>query len=220
MKILQNILIVLLIAIIVYLFFFRKPESILIPDIHYKTDTFRIKEPYPVPVPYPVSVDPKTVIIHVKDTAAIDSLTLLLSEKDILIQGLHSTITVSQDFLKQFPKNPKLIELNLSKDTLGVSTLGLDGIPSRSNYPIYLSEFAYRWTNQGLTKSTVKPSPAPKTPIQLWGGGGLNLIYLSPTLDFTAEKDWARIRLFGDIRVGLLNKNATSLNIGLKRNIR
>ena len=220
MKTIQNIVIFLLIAIIVWLFFFRKPDTVYIPDTQYITDTIWIDKPYPVPVPYEVQLPPKTVEIYLKDQKAIDSLKVILSEKDIILQGLYSYISISQDYLKQFPKNPKLIELNLSADSLSLSTLSITGITQSATFPISLQAFKYKWTIEGLGRFPVKPPPAPKTPIGLFAGGGFNFLYTSPTLDFTAEKDWARIRAYGDIRLGLLKKEASSFNLGLKYKFR
>jgi len=220
MKTIQTILIVLLIAIIVWLLFFRKPNIHIIPDPHYITDTIWLDKPYPVPEPYPVSVPPVTLTYHVIDSAAIDSLKLILQEKDILIQSLHFQVSVSQNFLKQFPYNPKLLELNLNLDTLSISTLNIDGIPSKSNYPLFLSDFRYKWTIERLSKKKINPPPVIKSKMQYFGGGGVNFLYLSPYAEFNIEKDWTRIRVYSDIRVMLLKYEASSINLGIKYNLK
>jgi len=219
MKTLQNLFSFFLIGIIVYLLFFRNPKPVLISDTHYITDTIWLDKPYPVPEPYPVSVPPVILKYYQKDTIAIDSLKLILQEKDILIKGLNSQLLISQDFLKQFPYNPKLLEINLFPDTLAISILNIDGIPSNSNFPIRLSDYRYKWTIEGLSRSKITPPPAIKSKIQYFGGGGVNLLYLLPYAEFSLEKDWARMRIYSDLRVILLKRDASSINLGLKYNL-
>jgi len=219
MKKLNIVIILVLIGIIAYLWFFKKPEVITHTETVYKTDTLYIDKPYPIPVPYPVEVPPHVVTLYEKDTIAINNLKLLLSEKDIIIQGLNSQILISQDFIKQYPSNPKLLELNLSPDSLSLSLLGLDGIPLSKRYPLFLSRHKYKWTIEGLTKSNIS-SPPIKTPVRYFVGGGANFLYPSPYVDFMVEKEWTRMRLYGDIKVGLLKREASSIDIGLRYNIK
>jgi hypothetical protein len=221
MKNIQNFVIVTLIALIGYLYFFRKPGIKYIPSTHteYITDTFRLRIPYPIPIPYHSTINPVTVKIYLKDSLAIDSLELLLKEKDILIQGLHSQIIISQDFLKQYPRNPKLIELNLKSDSLSLSMLGIDGIPMGYSYPIYLSDYKYKWTLNNLSYTKTNDNNTIKNPLQFWIGSGFNFIYPTPYLNFAIEKNWARIRIYGETNIGLLKKEGNSLNMGLKYNL-
>ena len=209
-----------LIGIIVYLYLFREPLIKTIPLHHYHTDTLRIPDPYPVPVPYFDSVPPRILKIYEKDSLAIDSLKLLLSEKDIIIQGLYSQITISQDFLKQFPKNPKLLELNISSDSLSISTLQISGIPYKYDYPIYLSDFNYKWALDGLTKTKTNNKEVKQKLFQYFVDGGFSFFHKSPYVGFTIEKDWARVTLYADVKGILLKTNGFDTNIGVKYNIR
>ena len=95
---------------------FFKDTKYLPSEKEYITDTVKVPKPYQVPKPYPIASKPEIKKIYEKDSSAIDSLKLLLSEKDIVISGLKYQLTISQDYLKQFPKNPKLLELNLQRD--------------------------------------------------------------------------------------------------------
>lgn len=207
-------LFLILISLIVYLAFFKKPDVVYVPVPEYETDTVYVPEPYPVPKPYPVPTPPSTVEIYLPDTVAIDSLKLELSKQSILIQGLKDQISVSQNFLKQFPYNPKLIELNLSLDSLSLSFIPISGIPEKQVFPIFLSGFKYRWTIEGLSSIPIDPPPV-RFPLQPYTGVGIDLLHLNPYVLMGVEKEYTRIKLYGDLRLGLLDQNRSTINLGI-----
>lgn len=220
MKTLQTIIILILVLLVSYLLIFYKGKPVSYPEPHYVFDTVFLDKPYPVPLPYPVEVPIQGITVYLKDSVALDSMNILIQEKDFIIQGLEREILISKNFLKQFPSNPKILELNLSSDTLNLSLLNLDGTPSSSNYGLRLSDHKYKWTNDGLSQIKINPHQVKKSiNLNYFAGGGVNFLYLSPFASFGLETDIARIRLYSDIEVGLLKHEASSINLGVKYRI-
>lgn len=198
--------------------FIRKGPS---PEVHidyqYITDTIPDSIPYPVPEPYPIYTQPHTVTIYSVDTNTINSLKMELVEKDLIITSLTDTIKVYESYLKQFPSNPKLLAIDLKKDSMSVGLLNITGIPQEDKWPIDLARFNYRWTNdRGLSRSsTLTPPTKVRSPFEYFVGGGVDFFYLSPYVSGRIEKDLARIRLYGNINLGLLNKNTSGIKVGI-----
>lgn len=205
-------------GLIIWDIFFRS-KPIPEPDISYQyiTDTIWDSIPYIVPEPYPIYTPPRTVIIYEADSQALKKYELRLNDQDLLISSLNSTIHIHELYLKQYPSNPKLLAIDLKKDSMSVGLLNITGISQKNKWPIDLVRFNYRWTNdRGLSRSsTLTPPVKERFPIEYFAGGGVDLLYLSPYLSGRAEKDWARIRLYGDVQIGLLKKETSGIKVGV-----
>jgi len=221
----KNIFLIILISFIVSLIiwdiFFRK-KPILPPEIsyQYETDTIWDSIPYIVPEPYPIYTQPYTVTIYTADTNTINSLKMELVEKDLIIISLTDTIRIYEGYLKQYPSNPKLLALDLKKDSMSIGLLNITGIPQENKWPIDLARFNYRWNYVvGLTRyPTLMPPTKERSPFEYFVGGGVDLLYLSPYVSGRIEKDWASMRLYGNINLGLLNKNISGIKLGVDYN--
>jgi hypothetical protein len=216
----KNLNTILLIAIILFIgwyVFLRKVELLKpIIDYRYKTDTIFIDTLYVPGKPYPVHTPPKIVKIYVIDTAALDSIKLALNEKEIIISGLKESIAISVNYLKQFPSNPKLLAMDLTRDTLKLGLLSITGQVQENVWPIDLNQFNYRWNyGSDLSRHPVQSPPIKEKPFaDYFIGGGVDIPHTTPYVSFRMEKNWTRIRLYGDMRVVLLNNNRGSINIG------
>lgn len=120
---------------------------------NYGTDTIYLQKPYLVPSPYPIPVKPN-IITYFKDNPTDaklkrinDSLQAVISKRD--------TVYVKDKFLTLFPYNPKLLSLDLKKDSLHFTLLGIDALTTQYSYPVYLNDFTYRWDEK--YKLTAKP---------------------------------------------------------------
>ena len=197
---------------------YLKDNSKPYQEKRYITTFIKVPEPYPVPKPYPVPTKPIEVKTYEKDSSAIDSLKLLLSEKDIIIQGLKgSQISVSQDFLKQFPLNPKLLELRLERDSLSVSLLDIQGIPSCNTYPLYLDRYRYKWVYNSLSNESYDPIPMEKIPP--WGysvGGGFDILQRNIYSSFRVELLKNPWTIYSDLRLGIIYPKKSTLNLGFE----
>lgn len=214
----KNILITILIITIIGLTVhtYLNNDKITEPGIEYKyiTDTITDSIPYPVPKPYKVLVPPKTVVEYITDPSQLDSIKVLLSEKDIIITSLQDSIYISQNFLKLFPPNPKLIGLGLSMDSLSLGLLNISGQISKKIWPLYLEKYNYKWDHQnGLS---LKPTKIKyKTPVGYYIGGGMDFMFMSPYISGKMEKSWARINVYGLTQFGLLDNKTHKIQIGV-----
>jgi hypothetical protein len=217
----KNTLIILCISIIVGFIvwdtFFRKHPIITTIDYQYITDTIIDSIPYKVPEPYPVYTPPSVIRIYVGDSNEVKDLKILLNQKEILIMGLKDTIKVQQAYLKLYPNNPKLLSMDLKKDTLKLGLLPISGQIEERSWPIDLNVFNYRWNiASDLSRHTVKLPPIENPNyLEYFIGGGYDLLYWSPYLSGKIEKNWTRIRLYGNAEIGLLKKESSSIKVGV-----
>lgn len=218
----KNILLILaigtVIGLIIWDIFFREdPIPPTLISYKYATDTVYIPAPYPIPEPYPVETPPRIITYYKVDSSAMDSLSFIISEMDLMIASLMDTIFIHEAYLKQFPKNPKLLAIDLRRDTMSMGLLNITGIPQEDKWPIDLSQFDYNWNYAaGLTRHpTLQPPTEERSPIEYSVGGGVDFLHLSPYIGGRAEKDWTRIRLYGDVHVGLLDSKASAIRVGV-----
>jgi len=225
MKIFLNISLILgLLGIIGYLIFFNKPKPIIEIEYDYITDTIYADTTYLPSEPYPIPTPPKIVTIYEIDSLALDLLKLKLVQDslhyNIIIQGLETVIAIHENYIKQFPQNPKLIGLELQRDTLSLGLLNISGNIIKYEYPIFLNRFRYQWTLSGLSHETHLPPTLKSYFADYFVGGGVDVLWKSPYFSFRVEKEWTRIRLYGSTQIGLLKREANQLKIGIDYNLR
>lgn len=218
----QKILIILnllfIVGIFIYFAFIRKPYARPEVEYVYITDTIRIPEPYPVPKPYLVSTPPITVKEYLIDSSAVDSLKVILTNDSIIISGLKNQISLHQNYLKQYPENPKLLNLDLRRDTLSMGLLRTSGIPEENQWPIDLNRYSYRWDfASSFTRTDVTEPPPTKKWFdpKYYVGGGVDFLYMSPYVSGRIEQEWSRVRLYSSAEIGLLKRESSSLKLGI-----
>ena len=210
------------IGLVVYLVFFRKP----VPTVEYKyiTDTIVDSIPYEVLVPYKVETPPITIIEYAIDSVAIKEYRLIVRTQNLIIAGLTDSIQVNEAFLKQFPSNPKILGLDLKRDTLKIGLLEIAGVSKGYTWPIDLNYYSYRWNlEDGFTRERLKPTVTPLTLKEPFAnyfvGGGVDMWHLMPQVSFRAEKQLSSVRLYIDTRLGLLDIDNSNLSIGIEYQI-
>lgn len=219
-KLLIIILIISIIGLIVWDSFIRKhsiPKPITLIDYQYSTDTVWVDTLYLIGDPYPVPTPPRTIIRYEMDSVALNYLKLIISKQRIYIAGLKDTITLHENYLKQFPSHPKLIELSLIKDSIMLGLLQISGQAESKQWPIDLNRFKYRWDYiNDLTRIETKLPPIEEKPFaEYFVGGGVDLLWRSPYISGKIEKDLTRIRLYCNANIGLLNHETSSIKIGV-----
>ena len=107
---------------------------------------------------------------------------------------------IYRDYLKLFPKAHKLIELALSDDSLTLTTLDINGVLTTKDYPIYLSEYYYKWNENELYRYDYTPKKIKNT---VW----------DPYLDVGSRYDLAgrQIVLLSEFNILTLNQWKLSL---------
>lgn len=207
----------LMLGLFIWYVFIRDEGPTVVPNMNYKTKIVNIPVPYEVGIPYSVGTKPITIFKYKTDTAALDSLKLIIYQNEIRIRGLEEEVSISMDFIKYFTKNPKLLELNLNRDTLSLSLLHIDGLVTQNVYPVFLNDFAYRWTYNALTHTKLPPPVIEKSQwANYYAGGGIDVVWLSPYIDFRVEKSWTRIRAYTDFQIGLLKREGSQVRIGVQ----
>lgn len=224
MRNIKQILIIILLLIIavgvVYDIVFNKPDHILDPNVQWKTDTIYVDKPYEVPVPYGVPSKPRYITIYEVDSSLIDSLQIIIDDKDFTITGLEQEILISKNFLKLYPNNPKLIDLELLFDTLSITMLNVSGVVSKLDYPIFIEHYKYRWSNGEFTKEkNIRYVPQQKQYLDYKLGGGYDLLYLTPYLQGEISKGFSKFELYGRVGIGLLNNKSSEIKIGANYNL-
>lgn len=219
-KVLSTLIIILLSGILVWALFFRKvptPDPIVSISYQYKTDTVWKDTLYVPGKPYPVPTPPKYITKYISDTALINALRIQLSESQVIITGLKDSIAISKNYLKQYPRNPKLIAFNIKKDTMALGLLQITGQVEEREWPVDFTAWNYNWSYPtGLSREKVPEPPTLKEPFaNYFVGGGVDLLYKSPYISGKIEKDWASIRLYGTIDVGLLKSESSSIKLGV-----
>lgn len=219
---LKLFLVLVLVGLVVWLVFFRKPVVTI--EYKYITDTIIDSVPYAVPEPYEVYTPPITLIEYVVDSSEIERLRLLLHGQYIIVASLQDSIEIHENFLKSHPSNPKLLGLDLSRDTLQFGLLEISGIPKGYIWPIDLNYYSYRWNlSQGFTREEIKPTVLPPTLKEPFAnyyvGGAVDIWNLMPQVSFRAEKELASVRLYIDTRIGLLDVNTSNLSLGIEYHI-
>lgn len=163
----------------------------------YKTDTIFTKKGFTVSNPFSKTVKPRTVIIY-KDSISLRYIEIIQHDSIFIVKDNknHDSTIVSEDFLKKFPKSRKLLSLDLSKDTLNFTTMGIDAQVTTHVYPIYLDKYQYRYLDGSLTMDKVKGKNTNKVN---WGevyiNGGYSVLIKQPLATFEYQNQLNRLKL-------------------------
>ena len=120
-------------------------------DINIKTDTLYVDKYLPQLPDYKfVTLPGKVYFYKQKEGPPIDSASI---NKDTIKIYLRDTteIVVKTSFLTLYPKQPKLIQFDLTKTKLKLDLFNSDGIEYREEYNINLDRNNYRYVNNSLS---------------------------------------------------------------------
>ena len=115
-------------------------EYVYKTDSLYKDKYFKLKEEFDKKTP------PKTVTIWKQSPPKIiiDSIKYVPGEILVYIEGLKETLRIKEDYIKLYPHNDKLLEFNLTRDKLDITTLNTDAQIITKEYPLFLNKYKYR----------------------------------------------------------------------------
>lgn len=181
----------------------------------YITEEIQVKKPYPYPQPYLVNTPPEIIYEYETDTSVLDSLKLLLQDKEIIISGLEKEIKIHQNFLKQYPYNPKLIEFTLDNNLLSLSLLGIRGSIYKEEYPLYLDHYRYKWVYPSLTREPIRVGDNNKWVFSSYVHVGYSFIPSSPSISLSAELSRNRFRLSSNPSILFNNNNVAYIDLKL-----
>lgn len=152
----------------------RGKDNIPYPEKVFKTDTLYIKEPF-IPEDIPKdTVKPKTVVIYQVDSSRLREYQLRIMQDSVkyslLIRGLKDSFLISEVFLKTYPGNPKLLGLNLYRDSLNLTTMTIDGVTKSEKYNLLLQDYNYIWNISGLGYEKTKYKKEKRNPFSHYFG--------------------------------------------------
>jgi len=162
MKINANIFLLSLIALLVVLLSLEKwsnRKNDIIKEVthEYITDTTWINKYYELKKKYDKKTPPLTITKWLKPKAPKDVIIEKIPDSIIiLIESLNKKITISDEYIKNFPKADKLIDFSLSRDSLDINTLNIEGDINKLKYPLFLDNYSYQWYNNKLHNSKYK----------------------------------------------------------------
>jgi len=222
---LEIILLIILVGIVIWFILFKK-EPVPEPRVEYVyvTDTIKVPVPYEVEKPFPVPTPPIQVVEYIVDSAALDSLTILLQNQSLILAGLRDSIKINEAYIKQYPTSPKLLALEAKRDSFSMDILNINGLVWEYIFPWDLNYYSYRWNPEvGFTRIDVPPGALPPTEKEPFAnyfvGGAVDIWHTMPQLSFRAEKSMSSFRLYVDTRVGLLDLDRSSLSVGIEYQI-
>ena len=118
------------------------------------TDTIYVQEPYVPKPPLPIPVKPLVLTIYETIPIKVDS--VIIKPEYIYVHTPEDIIKYHKNFLTNFPKAPKLLDLHLNKTHIRLNTLTVDGRSQQQDFNIDLDHYNYQYQENGLSAKRVK----------------------------------------------------------------
>lgn len=116
----------------------------------------------------------------------------------LYIGELQKRLAISDQYLKNYPENHKLIDISLFRENMDITTLAIDGSLKKEQYPLYLDHYEYYWVDNELRhKKRDKPYvyTDPDKWKQLYINSGYDFITQSPNLEVDYSLLFKRFKL-------------------------
>lgn len=184
------IIIIALIGLSFYLGYRSNEPEPLNPHVKVITDTLYISKPYPETQIIRDTLKPERVTFYLTDSTRIKELELKVKldsqHYSFIIQGLQERVEVSENFLKLYPRNPKLVEMKLFRDSLNLSVMDILGNVRQEKYNLFLQDYNYNWANgvMGYQRTRYK-SQEPR--FTNYGGFNYDLIHQIPKIEYQLD---------------------------------
>lgn len=185
----------------------KKYEALLTKFSSVQKDLKKLKETPPKTINYYTTPNPETITIE----KVPDSLILY-------IEDLKEKIAISDKYIKNYPKNDKLIDFQLTRDSLDIATLTIKGDTKKQTFPMYLDNYNYFWAENRLLRKDRKSIYKYKDPNkwnQLFFKVGYDLLYFSPNLGLDYHIDLGRFRLQAESNMLIISETPFTFNINL-----
>ena len=119
--------------------------------INQKPDTVYIDKPFVPEEPFDEPKEPEVIYVHTLDT--IEILNIIYHNDTIkLLYPDSSFISVSSQFLSQFPNSSKLIQFLLTDTDLKLGLLNTDGKLFEKVYSIDTDNYSYNYFGDNMTQ--------------------------------------------------------------------
>lgn len=209
-----------ILALTFYLGFRSNKSESSNPHVKVVTDTVFFPKPYPEIQIIRDTLKPDRVTIYQEDSSRIKELELRILKDSLhysfIIQGLQEEIEISENFLKLYPQNPKLVEMSLFRDSLNLSLLGINGQVYSEHYNLFYQDYNYRWSSgvMGYSKTKYRPQEPRLSHSLIFG---LDFLHRKPfgefQLDFRFNNDSFAFLRASEV---LLFNEKPRLEVGLK----
>lgn len=165
----------ILIAILVVVCLFQLSVIRDLKNQSHTTSDLGLIEPETVYVDKPIKVfemyankqNPKKVKVHKPDTVRIPYPEVKLERDTIILFNNENYLGINKNYLTQYPTADKILGFNLTKTSLALQLLSIDGLTKQTEYGINLDKYNYRYSDKQLT---FKPKP---------------LVTISPDLEYS-----------------------------------
>jgi len=224
----KSILIIVMVVSIILFFLFECHRDIQNGDIKapknaykykttevYKDSYFKLRDSLKNLKPIPPIIIEKWLSPSI---AKIDSVSIIEGYLKLHPQGKEEVL-VNSDFILNYPESPKLISLNLIKDSLSISLYSPDNLVKTSTYPLYLQNYGYRYINNQMEIYDIKAEPiALVKPKMRWDNLYLNAGYdiYSKSVTSGLEYNLSPGRFKFDLNLDVLMLQQPELNLTAK----
>lgn len=199
----------------------KKEKPVPVIEYVYETDTVYVPEPYSKeeekgkkPIKDEKTTPPSTIKQYVDEPDNDKEIVITDKEEDILLvdKSTYDTTKINYKYITSFVYADKLLSMNLTRDTLGITTLSTGGKITSKLYPIYLKQYSYRWYDNKLNhysdpESNNQNNPSSRleknTFNQLYLNGGYDWLNQSPTLGIDYMINIYRFRISAGTEINL-----------------
>lgn len=132
------------------------------------------------------------------------------------LKGEIHRLVISDNYIKNFPENDKLITFSLTEKDLDITTVDIKGDIREKNYPLYLDRYEYIWLDNELKHNTRENQKKPnKQPFsETYINAGYEFIGKVPTLSIEQDFNISRFKLGIDANV--LLRQSDNIYLGAK----
>lgn len=195
---------------------FSKPKV----EYIYKTDTLYVDKPFEIHDTL-IKITPPRYITYYKDTGSYKNITVEKIDTNLLVRihELEDSIKIHENFLKKHPFASKLLELELQKDSLILTTMDITSQVESKIYPIDLNFYGYQYSDNVLRHDTLKSNIKPKKNKSLFKkslliGGSYSILNKVPLVILEYPLTYRQVRLSLESTASL--ETTPNLNIYLK----
>lgn len=185
----------------------------------YKTDTLYVDKPFEIHDTL-IQVTPPKYITYYRDTGSYHNITVEKLDTNLLVRihELEDSIHIHEKFLKKHPFASKLLELELKKDSLRLTTMDITSQVKSDIYPIDLNFYRYQYSDNKLRHDSLKQSKSPRKlhdyTQSLLIGGSYSILQKAPLVHLEYPINYRRIRLSLESTASI--ETTPNLNIYLK----
>tara|TARA_R110000803_G_scaffold14360_2_gene39911 strand:+ start:555 stop:1244 length:690 start_codon:yes stop_codon:yes gene_type:complete len=186
----------------------------------YKTNTITKYVPFKKDKELDKVTPPKTIIKYI-DTGSYHTITIKQIDTLLVVNNtsIEDSVKIHENFLKKYPMASKLIQLDLNKDSLRLTTLDISSQVNTHSYPIDLSFYKYQYSDNIITHDSLKikpdkPSSKSIFPKSFLLGGSYSLVEKTPLVNVEYPITYRQVRL--SIESTMSIETTPNLNIYLK----